>query len=43
MQMYIYTNLQCQAAEVSQLLERGTGKRRLVAALAQQHLSAFKV
>ncbi len=39
MQIYIYTNPQCrQAAEVSQLPERGTGERRLVATLAQQHL-----
>ncbi len=40
MQIYIYTNPQCQAAEVSQLPERGAGERRLVATLAQQHLSA---
>ena len=39
-QIYIYTNPQCQAAEVSQLPERGTGERRLVATLAQQHLDA---
>ncbi len=42
MQIYIsfYTNPQCQAAEVSQLPERGAGERRLVAILAQQHLDA---
>ena len=40
MQIYIYTNPQCQAAEVSQLPEWGAGERRLVATLAQQHLSA---
>ncbi len=40
MQIYICTNPQCQAAEVSQLPERGAGERRLVATLAQQHLSA---
>ncbi len=38
MQIYIYTNPQCQAAEISQLPERGAGERRLVATLAQQHL-----
>ncbi len=42
MQIYIYTNPQCQAAEVSQLPERGAGERRFVATLAQQHLSAIK-
>ena len=35
-----YTSPQCQAAEVSQLPERGAGERRLVATLAQQHLRA---
>ena len=40
MQIYMYTNPQCQAAEVSQLPERGAGERRLVATLAQQHLDA---
>ena len=40
MQIYIYTNPQCQAAEASQLPERGAGERRLVATLAQQHLDA---
>ncbi len=40
MQIYIYTNPQCQAAEGSQLPERGAGERRLVATLAQQHLDA---
>ena len=40
MQIYIYTNPQCQAADVSQLPERGDAKSRLVATLAQQHLSA---
>ena len=43
MQIYIYTNPQCQAAEISQLPERGAGERPLVATLAQQHLSAFRV
>ena len=38
--IYLYTNPQCQAAEVSQLPERGAGERRLVATLAQQHLDA---
>ena len=38
--IYPYTSPQCQAAEVSQLPERGAGKRRLVATLAQQHLRA---
>ena len=36
----LYTNPQYQAANVNQQLERGTGKRRLVASLAQQHRSA---
>ena len=40
MQVYIHTSLQCEAAEVSQLPERGAGERRLVASLAQQHLRA---
>ena len=40
MQVYIHTSPQCQAAEVSQLPERGAGERRLVATLAQQHLGA---
>ena len=39
-QIYIYTNPQCQAAEVSQLPEWGSGETRLVATLAQQHLDA---
>ena len=38
MQVYIHASLQCQAAEVSQLPERGAGERRLVATLLQQHL-----
>ena len=40
MQVYIHTNPQCQAADISQLPERGAGERRLVATLAQQHLRA---
>ncbi len=43
MQIYIYTNPQCQAAEVSQLPERGAGERRLVATLAQQHLECKSI
>ena len=37
MQVYIHTSPQCQAAEVSQLPERGAGERRLLATLSQQH------
>ena len=40
MQVYSHTSPQCQAAEVSQLPERGAGERWLVATLAQQHLRA---
>jgi hypothetical protein len=36
----LYTSSQYQAANVNQPLERGTGKRRLFASLAQQHRSA---
>ena len=36
MQVYTHTSPQYQAAEVSQLPERGAGERRLVATLAQQ-------